>query len=193
MKRFQPQGFPFPMAKKRVMAGAVVIAILLLISIVFITARPIPPPITVRHVKSVQSGNLVTATFEIANHTGGNCFVYPISVEVSNGLAWKACFDWNSQSFPIDGLGPHLSESRTFYMTHLPTGSPLRLRLTGQKGLVGLDSFFMRLNSRFRQGQKSVSLNPFDKTMVFLNPIQVVSDEFVESEPNSVGKGVSEK
>ena len=186
------------MRTKPIIAGAVLIAILLLTTIVFITARPSPSAITVRHIKSVQSGGGVTATFEIKNHTARTYSVYPLSVEVSNGPVWKACADFSSPSFPIDNLGPHASMTRTFYMTDLPTGSPLRLRLQGQKELVGLDSFFMRLNLRFRQGQKNVSLNPFDKTRVFLTPIQIVtiqivSDEFVESEQNQLGQGNSEK
>jgi len=180
------------MRTKPIIAGAVV-AVLLSTAIVLISARPSPPPITVRHVKSVQSGGGIEITYELTNHTTNSYSVYPVSVEVRNGLVWKTCSDFNSHPRPIHNLGPLGSESSTFEMTNLPTGSPLRLSLCAGKELTGLERFFRRLGLRFRHGNKDVPLNPFDKTIVFSKPTQIVSDEFVEPEPNHLGQRNSEK
>src|SRR5713226_7445378 len=63
----------------------------------------------------------------------------------------------------------------------LPTRSPLRLTMHAHKELkAGLAGLFMRLDLRFRHGNKKLSLNPFDKkTKVFAKPTEIVSDEFV--------------
>jgi hypothetical protein len=69
-------------------------------------------------------------------------------------------------------------------MTNLPAGSPLRLMLYAAKELTGLERFSRQLDLRFRQGEKNVTLNPFDKRSPFFGPpIQIVSAEFVEPEP----------
>ena len=175
------------MGKTAVIVDVVVIAVVIAATLIA-PVQPRSPAITIRHIKSVKSGDWVAATFEIKNHTARTYSVYPVSVEVSNGLVWKACADFSSQSFPIDDLGPHGSVSRTFYTTNLPTGSPLRLRLLGNEDLAGLDSFFMRLHSRFLEGHKNVSLNPFDKTRVFPETLDFVSDEFVEPEQKQTAK-----
>lgn len=76
------------MKTKAIIAAAVVIATPLLTAIVFITYRPSPPAITVRHVKSVRSGDWVAATFEITNHTDLGYLVDPFYVVARNGLGW---------------------------------------------------------------------------------------------------------
>jgi hypothetical protein len=71
----------------------------------------------------------------------------------------------------------------TVNLTNLPTGSPLRLMMTVGKELPGLKGLFLRLDLRFRQGQKQISVNPFDKKMKVASSTVIFSDEFVELEP----------
>ena len=173
------------MRKKAIIAGAILIAILLLGSILFIGAPPSSPPITVRHIKSVQSGDHVTATFEITNHTARNYSVYPVSVEARNGSVWKTCSDFSSYSFPIDDLGPHGSESRTFEMSNWPTGSPLRFRLTASERLTGLKARLTYFEwSLVNHKNLLVPLNPFQTNFSFPRTIEIVSEEFIEPEAN---------
>lgn len=180
------------MRKKAIVAGAVLIAVVLCITIFFGAARPSPVPITVRHIQSVRSGDGVEMTFGITNHTTSSYRVSPVSVEVRNGLVWKECFAFNSHLGPF--LSPHRSETFALSMSDLPTGSPLRFRLRAQKILTSLNGFIRRLKLNLRFGHPHVSLNPFDKTItVFGNDTQIVSDEFVEPEPNPVVKGASDK
>jgi len=173
--------------KRRLVSVAIVVTVGLLLTILVLIPRPPSPPIMVHHIKSVRSGNLVTATFEITNHTTSHYFVYPVAVEVRNGSVWITCFDFNSFPGPI--LGPHGFDTPTFDMTNLPTGSPVRLRMSVGKELAGLEGLFIRLDLRFRRGQKKVPINPFDETTeVFSSkPTQVVSDEFKPKEREPEG------
>ena len=182
------------MRKKAIIAGAVLIAILLCITILFIVARQSSPTITVRHVKSVQSGHQFTETFEITNHTSRRYYVYAFSVQVSNGLIWKDCYDsFGKSPSPPPILGSRGSETADFDMTNFPKGFPLRLRMKISKELAGLEKLFQRLDLRFRLGQSSVSLNPFEKHIFFGKYTEIVSDEFVEPEQKGEDKGGSEK
>lgn len=163
--------------KPIIIIGAVV-AVLFLTAIVFIGARPFPSGITVRHLKSVQSGGWVAATFEFTNHTDQNYLLDPLYVEARNGVGWPIAGPFSS---PI--LGPHRSATATFNITNLAAGCAVHLRVLGNKESAGLERFFMRLNMRFRQGQKSVSLNPLDEGLrAFSKPTVIVSDEFVAPE-----------
>jgi hypothetical protein len=72
--------------------------------------------------------------------------------------------------------------------------SRFHLRVLGNKESAGLERLFMRLNMRFRQGQKGVSLNPLDKGLrAFSKPTVIVSDEFVEPGSNHMDQGASQK
>jgi hypothetical protein len=73
-------------------------------------------------------------------------------------------------------------------MTNFPKGCPLRLRMKISKELAGLEKLFQRLDLRFRLGQSSVSVNPFEKHIFFGTYTEIVSDEFVEPEPNHTEK-----
>jgi len=169
--------------KRRLVSVAIVVTVGLLLTILVLIPRPPSPPIMVHHIKSVRSGNLVTATFEITNHTTSRYSFYPVLVEIRKGPVWKtySVALWESYSdlntHPSSFLGPHDSQTFTVGMGTLPTGSPLRLRMNTERQLVGLMGLFVRLELLFRRGL--VSVNPFDKTTtVFSKPTQVVSDEF---------------
>lgn len=177
------------MGKKPIVVGGVV-GILLLITIAFVTGGPSSSAITVRRVKSVHSGGLVTANFEMTNHTTNNYVVYMWWVEARMGSVWKRCFDLRPH--PFLQLYSHGAQISSLAMTNLPTGSRLRLRMGVSKELAGLETLFPRLRLRFQGGQ--ISLNPFDKrTKVFGVPTQIVSDEFVEPESNHIGQGRSDR
>jgi len=69
-------------------------------------------------------------------------------------------------------------------MTNLPPGVPLRLTLSGGKGLRGLEGLIKRFEIRFRYGQKNTPLNPFDKSFqVLSDPTTILSQEFVLPKP----------
>jgi hypothetical protein len=92
------------MRTKAIAAGVVGTIVLLCVAILAITPRPpSPASITVRYIKSVQSGELVTATFEITNHTANGYFVGATIVEVLNDQFWKKCFQFDSTPGPIVG------------------------------------------------------------------------------------------
>jgi hypothetical protein len=166
--------------KRRLVFVAVMAALGFLLTILVFIPRPPSPAITVRHIKSVQYGGVVLATFEITNHTGSVYHVYPFLVEVRNGPLWRTCFLFNSAS-DLE-VGPSGYHSITLQMADLPTGSPLRLTMQAHKELkAGLVGLFERFEMRFRFGVKSVSVNPFRKTgRVFSRPTELLSQEFIE-------------
>lgn len=175
------------MAKKPIIASAVLIAILLLVLILFITARP--PAITVRHIKSIKSDNRVTAIFEFTNLTTSSCVLVPNSVEVRTASLWKTCFHFLDKTNPITVihvgpfyLGPHCSISTNLEVINLPTAAPLRLKIVVVSERAGVETFPERLVSAFWFGEKGVRLNPFDKTYFggFSKPTPIYSQEFIE-------------
>jgi hypothetical protein len=168
---------------KPIIAGAVLIAnvaILLSLTIVFITARPSPPAVTVRYAKSIRTGDWVAATFEIINHTATGYYVFTVFLEVHDGPMWRTNFNLRPLR-PAFLLGPHGVATHTVVGTNLPAGYPLRLRMVANRGLTGLSGFFRRLRLWLQGSQ--VSLNPFDKKPVGSNRTQILSEEFIEPEP----------
>ncbi len=162
------------MKAKTIIAGAVLLVVLLFVAILFTFLSKPPQIITVRHVKSVQIGNVTTLTFEITNHTDQTYLLDPVWVQARNGIAWPI-----TDKFSSPFLSAHRPLTATFNMTNLPTGSPLRLRMTAGKDLPGVKGLFFRLDLRFRQGQKQVSVNPFDKKTKVASSTLIFSDEFV--------------
>jgi hypothetical protein len=104
------------------------LAVLLLIIILIIFGRDIPPPITVGDVNSIQSDKSVSLTFKITNNSSRRFICYPSSVDVLKENRWQKCFKYNS---PGGGptLGAHEVTSMTLPVTNLPIDSPLRVRL----------------------------------------------------------------
>lgn len=161
------------MRTKPIIAGAVLIAILLLITIGFVTARPSSPAITVRHVKSVQSGRVASVTFGVTNHTTKAYMIYPFSIQALNGSTWTNCFSFDTNRIP-DVVGPHGFLSSIVEATNLPTASALRLKLLAQKELGGLDRVRMQLFLRLCP--VPLGSGPwFD-----LHQATIMSEEFVE-------------
>lgn len=173
---------------KLIIAGAVVIAILLLTGIAFITTRPSPPVITVRHVKRVRPLIYgITETFALTNHTARRVVCHPVEIEALNGDVWEQCFQVQFKPFLVSNLGPHEHTFCSFETIKLPVGRPLRLRMAVQVEVKGISGFIARIKWRLRLrhlGSK-VSLNPFDRSSTgFSDPAQIQSEEFIESEAN---------
>ena len=137
------------------------------------------PAISVRLVKSVQSGESAVANFNITNHSSRlHILSLSYSVERRNGQVWKEC-SWDDTFRELD-LAPRSYQSVQFQMTNVPTGAPLRLKLEGRKELKGVQTLWMRFRVRFVLGEKGLPLNPFDRNShVFQNPTPIFSDEFV--------------
>jgi len=172
------------MTRKPMMAGGVAIAIVVFTISFLVIAFPTSRPITIRHVKSVHSGDVTAATFEIRNHAAAPYIFYPFEVQVRNGTVWSKCLGFKvGKVHPLPTLDPMGLASYTVEVTNLPAGSVVRFKIRAQKILTGLNGLLRRFELNFGSTRSSISLNPFDKTStVFEIPREVVSDEFVEPE-----------
>jgi len=177
--------------KNLIIIGAVAIGILGIFLILVAAGRPAGPPITIRHVKSVQSGDTTTLFFEISNHTANSYIFVPSAVDVHSGTVWAPCS--GIPALRIGSLVPSLSPSaRTSYSceaTNLPQRVPLRFRISANKRLTGMEGFWGRVQLSIlyhRLGlRRPFSLNPFENTGdIFGPPIGVISEEFEESSKN---------
>ena len=146
-------------------------------------------PITVRHVKNIQTAAGTRTTFEISNHTASPYAVIPLEIEAHADGTWRRCFFFVEQlSSPSaiypwrDVVGPHGFASRVYELTNLPPEVPLRLRLIIDRELKGPRGFWERLQLRYGRHLDYMSLNPSDKyTFVFDGKIsQITSEEFIE-------------
>jgi hypothetical protein len=182
---------PCGMGTRRLMAGGIVIALVVLTIVLLFVVHPSGPPIRLRHVNSVQFGNVVTATFEVTNLTGGSYIFLPGEVEVRDGSVWIRCFEFENYRPRHTTVGAYAAISYTCQMTNLPTGSALRVKIRAQKVLTGLNGFIRRFELNLRQtrsGRPRIPLNPFDKkSKVFGLPSEVESGEFLEPEPKREG------
>lgn len=177
---FNLTDYAIGMRRKPIVAGVVAIAILLLTIIVFITARPSPLTLTIQHIKSTQSENVTTMSFEVTNHTADPYILNPIQVQVRNGNAWTKFEDFDSA-----GPTPIVPRGVAFYtveVTNLPPGSFVRSSLCPPKILSGFNGFFRRAQVRMIEPASKILLNPNDKLSgVAGPPTEVVSDEWLET------------
>ena len=172
------------MRTKAIVAGAVVLVVLLCFAILFSVPRHPPQDFTVRHVGSIQSGNVTTMTFEITNHTADPYIFFPSEVQVRNGNRWT-----KFQGFDITKIHPTLKidpkglASYTVNVTNLPSKSVVRFSIRPQKLLLGVDGFVRRAELKVKkQGGVGLPLNPYDrKSQVYGQPSEVVSEEWVET------------
>jgi hypothetical protein len=169
--------------KKRVIiVGSVVLAVLLF-AILLSVHRDQPQAIKVRHVKSVQSSNVITMTFEVTNHSTDTYMFDQFDVAVRNDNAWARIF-----YFPGMGrvnLLPRGSNSYELSVLNLPTNSVVRYSFASNKVLLGVEGFLIRVKINLQQlghGHRWISLNPYDKNShVYGKPIEVFSEEWVET------------
>jgi hypothetical protein len=170
-----------------VVAGLVLTAVLLFIVILLTVPRKPPQDITVRHVGSVQSGNVTTMTFEITNHTAYPYIFFPFEVQIRNGNGWS-----KFQGFDITKIHLHPTvaprgvASYTVNVTNVPAGCSVRFSIRPQKVLLGVNGFVRRaeleLKGQARGG--GISLNPYDRnSQVFGLPTEVVTEGWVEQGP----------
>lgn len=170
------------MKRKPITASAVGFVLVLFLGIVFALAHGPARTISVRHLNSVQSGKLTTATFAITNHTSNRYFVLPRSVEAHGRAKWKTCFEFTDVI--ETELSPTGHATLMLEMANLPSGTPLRLSLILIKELRGPKGFFGRLRLILVDKVNDVPLNPFDmNSAIGSHPISIKSDEFVEPEP----------
>jgi hypothetical protein len=171
--------------KSLILIGAVAIVILGIFLILVAAGRPAGPPITIRHVKSIPSGDTTTLIFEISNHTANSYVFFASAVEVHSGTAPSYRFPNNH---PPRTLGPSSFITYPEAMI-VPKGVPLRFRISANKRLTGPEGFVARvqLSIFFTIAglPRPFSLNPFDnKGDVFGPSIGVDSEEFEESPKN---------
>jgi hypothetical protein len=174
---------------KAIVAGAVVLVVLFFLAMLLIVSRKPAQAIAVRHVKSVQSGNVTTMTFEIKNHTANPYVFVPYEVQVRNGDVWIKFqtvddYEFLRKRSVIPAIGPTGLVYRTMDVTNLPAKSVVRVSMRSSKQLLGLSGLFMRakLNWEFRGSGPHIPLNPFDsKSSPWGKPTEVTSDEFVET------------
>ena len=130
--------------------------------------------------------------FEISNHTASSYVFFPLTVDVRRGTVWAPSYKF-SDMHPIGSLvwtlGPSSFISYQPEVMSLPKGVPLRLRISANKNLTGLEGFVGRVQLSilyYRAGGRDpFSLNPFgNKGGGFAPPIEVISEEFEESPKN---------
>jgi len=171
---------------KLVIAGGAFIVTIIIAAALLFVARPATPAITVRHVSSSkQSDNSIWACFEISNHTGAFYIALPDCVEVHHDGVWTKSPSLGSPGPIAQNLRPHSRIFPTIVLTNVPTATPLRLKMVGEKELAGPLGFLVWLKMRYVK-QAKLPRPFFSKRgthfYVYQNPIQIVSDEFVEAE-----------
>jgi hypothetical protein len=168
---------------KAVVPGALVLVVLLFFALLVVVYHQPPLDITVRHVKSVQTGDITTISFEVKNHTPSPYAYRRLEVQVRNGNVWTGFQDFDINRFnAYPALGPRAVASYTVNVTNLPAQSVVRLSLYLQKPLHGVEGFARRAEFKWRMtNQVNVSLNPYDTNSIFWGkPTVVTSEEFVE-------------
>ena len=175
--------YSFQVKTKAIIAGAVVLVVLLFIAMLFTVPRKPPPPqeVTVRHVGSVQFGNVTTMTFEVTNHTADPYIFCPFELQVRNGNAWTKFQGFDITKIdPFPTLAPRGLASYTVNVTNLLAGSVVRFSIRPQKVLLGVNGFVRRAELEVKGG--GIPLNPYDKnSQVFGLSTEVVSEEWVEA------------
>ena len=168
--------------RRLIVAGVVVAPSFVFIAFAIALIRLTPPAITVRHVKSVPTGQAMAATFDITNHTSNTYFLCPNLVEACHGAQWKPCFKFSEDYESELRLDSH--KSLTFAVTNLPSGSPLRVSLHVFKELRGVRAFPRLLRDRLANKEPLLTPNPFDKSEAITSQVSsIVSDEFMVPEP----------
>jgi hypothetical protein len=171
------------MKAKRIIACLVGITVLLFVTFLFVSAPPSAPPITARFIECVELGDGYRASFGITNRARGIYSVRPVRLEVRNGAAWELCADGIPSFAVMNTLAPRARGLQACLVKKMPPGSRLRLVLNVHREVKGVGSFFLRLQLRFRNGDKRFSLNPFNNNGLFLvDAGTIVSDEFVQPE-----------
>jgi hypothetical protein len=166
---------------KAIIACAVVFVLLFFLAMLLIISSKPPQEITVRHVKSVQSSNVTTMTFEIKNHTTDRYAFSPFEVQVRNGTAWTKFQDFD-MSKPTPLIAGRAVVSYTENVTNLPAGSTVRFAIRQQPVLLGLNGFIRRAEIKLKNPTSMVSLNPYSKHSLVVDfPTAVWSEEWVEA------------
>jgi hypothetical protein len=107
----------------------------------------------------------------------------PLEVQIQNRKGWS-----KYQGFDVHAINPLPTlnyiglASYSVEVTNLSAGTAVRFKISAQKTLTGLNGLMRRIKLDLEGGH--YPLNPFDKTSkVFGPPVEIISDEFVEPEP----------
>lgn len=185
--------------RTKAVVASVVLSVVLLLGLLFILDRRPQQEITIRHVKSVQSADITIMTFEIKNHTSNPYIFFPFEVQVRDGNGWRKFQGFDTRINPFPTLDPGGLASYAVSVTNLPAGSVVRFSVRPQKILLGFNGFIRRAQFNLQRqrgggGGTRISLNPNDKnSKVYGPPTKVVSEEFVEPEPEPAPKVNPEK
>jgi hypothetical protein len=171
------------MKTKAIITGVVVLVVLLFIGILLSVHRQPPQPVTVRHVVSLQYGDVTYITVEITNHTADMYIFLRFEVQVRNGNAWTKV-PCSISKFIGLVLAPRGVSSCIADVTNLPANCVVRFSIHSEKRLLGLAGLIKRVEFNLKQlggGRPWISLNPYDKNFrVYGNPTGVISEEWVE-------------
>jgi hypothetical protein len=168
------------MKTKAIIASAVVLALLIFIVMFFTDYHGPTQAVTVRHVKSVQSGDITTMTFEITNHTAHTYIFQPVEVQVRNGDSWTTFQNIFKSIGPGNTLTPCGVASYAVSVTNLPAKSVVRLGIRSHKMLLGVEGFVKR--AKMKQKFRGLSWDPFDTSIqVYGDTFYILSDEWVET------------
>ena len=156
---------------------ALVAAIAVLVGLaVAATAVRTEPPVTVR-CSDVLVGDGIRVIFYVTNRTSQRFVLQPSRLERFDSNQWTKVPDGIS-SFSKSGFSARNDATLACIIKSLPAGTRLRLVIQSQRGRTGISTFALRVRLRL-SGDKGSSLNPFDKLMLFTDPVEVVSDEFL--------------
>jgi hypothetical protein len=171
---------------KAIIACAVVLAVLL--SAILLTVYRGPSqPLTIRHVKSVQTGYLTTTmTIEITNHTADTYYFYPFnsdtdfsnpfSVQVRNGNTWTN-FGGSIGQYTLARLAPRSVASYKVDVHGFQANSVVRFSVPAAKVLSGVEGCIKRAKLKLIKGDRWISWTG----PVLGGRIEVVSEEWVET------------
>ena len=121
----------------------------------------------------------MSVTFEVLNHTSKQYGLEPVRLEANDGTGWKPCGQGLSGFSTFDDVLPDQAGKLVCLIKQLPSATRLRLVFLSQRGFKGLSSFMLRVKQRLSGQNSGLSLNPFDKVIVFYpDGPEIVSDEF---------------
>src|SRR5215471_9139378 len=148
------------------------------IGVALVSGKP-STVVLVRHVKTVASSGAYTFAFEITNCSAQVFQLLP-GIEVQEGSVWNTSHDVAYFNLRPRGLlVPHAAMHYSFGVTNLPLASHLRLRILGEKELVGPAALFNQLNLQFLYVISVRNSLPTARAFDHRNPIQLFCEDFV--------------
>ena len=182
----------FGIKEKAIIFGGTGIAILVLVTVVFVATRQSAPAFC--NIQSYFSNGVPTISFEVTNSTSSTFVVYAVSVEMREAGVWEECHH-QPQSGPelMYMLSPSAWKSSFLRLNDNPKRVPLRLRLSTYKEIWEFKGVFQRFKLQLDCHRKGMSFhNPFKDFSE--KPAVVTSEQFFlkDYDPKSDTKGSKE-